>query len=68
MEFNWKERQISQLVLWRDIFNIGMHARGIKKSNYMFPDFYFKFTHKYRTSSDKRPRLLSNVKALKGGA
>ena len=27
-----------------------MHASGIKKS---FPDFYFKITYKYRTSSDK---------------
>ena len=67
MEFNWKERETSQLVLlWRDKFNIGMHASGIKKSNYMFPDFNFKFNHKYRIPTDKRPRPLSNVKALKG--
>ena len=56
MKFNWKGRRTSQLVLlWRDIFNIGMHAHGIKKSNYMFPDFHSKFTHKYRISSDKLP-------------
>ena len=33
----------------------------------MFPVFHFEFTHKYRISFDKRPRRLSNVKALKGG-
>ena len=63
MEFNWKGRRTSQLVpLRRDIFNIGVHASGIKNSNYTFPDFHFKFTHKYRISSDKCPRCLSNVK------
>ena len=56
MEFNCKRQQTNQLVLlWRDIFNIGMHASRIKKS-YMFPDFHFEFTHKYRISFDKRPR------------
>ena len=41
----------------------------------MLPDFYSKFAHKYRISSNKRPHLLPlsprhlfNVEALRGGA
>ena len=39
-----------------------MHASGIKKSNYMFPDFHSESAHKYRISSNKRPG--ANVKYL----
>ena len=34
----------------------------------MFPYFHFKIPHKDHISSNKRPRPLFNVKALKGSA
>ena len=32
------------------------------------PCFHFKFTHKYRISSNKHPRRFFNVEALRGAA
>ena len=51
------------MLLWQGIFNkcklsvyysLKLLNFLLCKINYMFPDFHFKFTHKYRISSDKR--------------
>ena len=52
-----------------------MHAIGINKSN--FPDFHFKITYNYCTSSDRHPTpipippsasLISRLALKRGGA